>query len=306
MRLSCKPESAQSLGNLTCVAGKLPEIKMQHSQSPSVDEDLERRFGGLRRLYGADANTRLAAAHVAVAGLGGVGSWTAEALARCGVGALTLIDLDHIAPSNVNRQVHALETTFGQAKILAMAERIREIHPHCQLTLVDDFVEPDNLAQTLPARYTAIVDATDQVKAKLAMILHARDHRIPLVVCGGAGGKTDTLALRAGDLSVATHDALLARIRNELRRHHGYPRASNQSGKALKRVPKMGVRTLWVDQPVRLPALVDAQCELPGGAAAAAPQGLSCAGYGSIVTVTAAMGLAAAHEALKLVFPEGA
>jgi len=272
---------------------------MQHQLvSSTAADERERRFGGLRRLYGEQADTVLSNAHVAVAGLGGVGSWTAEALARSGVGRLTLIDLDHIAPSNVNRQVHALDATFGQAKVQAMAERIRQINAHCRLNLVDDFVEPDNIEAVLPGHYTAIIDATDQVKAKIAMILHARRRGVPLVVCGGAGGKTDLLALRVGDLSQAVNDALLARIRNELRRHHGYPRAGAAGGKALKRVPKMGVRALWVDQPVRLPAMPDA-CDVPPPGA---PQGLSCAGYGSIVTVTAAMGLAAAQEALRLLF----
>lgn len=267
----------------------------------TLNDDTERRFGGLRRLHGADANITLGQAHFAVAGLGGVGSWTAEALARSGVGALTLIDLDHIAPSNVNRQIHALDATFGLSKVQAMADRIHAINPRCELTLVDDFVEPDNIETTLGGSYTGIVDATDQVKAKLAMILHARRRNIPLVVCGGAGGKTDPLALRAGDLSQAINDALLARIRNELRRHHGYPRAGAAGGKALKRVPKMQVRALWVDQPVRMPALPDA-CDVASGQPVQG--GLSCAGYGSIVTVTAAMGLAAAHEALRVVFPQ--
>lgn len=271
------------------------------AQAPSpVDDDTERRFGGLRRLHGDDANVRLGNAHFAVVGLGGVGSWTAEALARSGVGALTLIDLDHIAPSNVNRQIHALDSTLGQAKVHAMADRVRAINPHCSLTLVDDFVEPDNIETTLAGRYDGIIDATDQVKAKIAMVLHARRHKTPLVVCGGAGGKTNPLALRAGDLSQAVHDPLLARIRNELRRHHGYPRAGAAGGKALKRTPRMNVRTLWVEQPVRLPT--DPQACEP--ATAGGPQGLSCAGYGSIVTVTAAMGLAAAHEALQIVFPD--
>src|SRR5690606_4263244 len=199
---------------------------MQNSlASPSsAQDDAERRFGGLRRLHGDQANARLDSAHFAVAGLGGVGSWAAEALARTGVGALTLIDLDHIAPSNVNRQIHALDSTFGQAKVHAMAERVRAINPYCRLTLVDDFVEPDNIESTLAGHYTGIIDATDQVKAKIAMVLHSRRRKIPLVVCGGAGGKTNPLALRAGDLSQAVHDPLLARIRNELRRHHGYPR----------------------------------------------------------------------------------
>lgn len=275
---------------------------MQDPQNSAVsDDEFERRFGGLRRLHGLDAVTRLNGAHIAIAGLGGVGSWTAEALARSGVGALTLIDLDHIAPSNLNRQIHAVEATLGQAKVEAMADRIRSINPQCRLTLVDDFVEADNVSITLGGEYTAIVDATDQVRAKLAMILHARRHKTPLVVCGGAGGKTDPLALRAGDLSQAINDPLLARIRNELRRHHGYPRAGAAGGKALRRVPKMHVRTLWIEQPQRQPAVPEAACDVAGPVAL---QGLSCAGYGSIVTVTAAMGLAAAHEALRLVFPE--
>ena len=136
--------------------------------------DADRRFGGLSRLYGPDAPARLRAAHVAVVGLGGVGSWTVEALARCGVGALTLIDLDHIAESNVNRQIHALTQTLGQSKVQAMAERVQAINPQCVLTLVDDFVSPENVAQVLPGPYTVIIDCTDQAAAKIAMILHAR------------------------------------------------------------------------------------------------------------------------------------
>jgi len=122
---------------------------MQKNGAGWVDDDTERRFGGLQRLHGPAINDQLAAAHVAIAGIGGVGSWTAEALARCGIGAITLIDLDHVAPSNINRQVHAGTSTLGKAKIEAMAERITDIHPQCRLTLVDDFVEPDNLATVL-------------------------------------------------------------------------------------------------------------------------------------------------------------
>lgn len=267
----------------------------------SCEIDADRRFGGLARLYGPQAPGRLQAARVAVAGLGGVGSWTAEALARCGVGGLTLVDLDHIAESNVNRQIHALTPTLGQAKIEAMAERIRGINPDCDVTLVDDFVEPGNVARLFPAGLDALIDCTDQAPAKIAMILHARALGLPLVLCGGAGGKTDPLALRAGDLSEAVNDALLAKLRNTLRREHGFARGSDRNGKALKRVPKMGVRALWFDQQAKLP---DAWTQ-PDGAAGqgvptpGAPQGLSCAGYGSVVTVTAAMGMAAANEALR-------
>jgi tRNA A37 threonylcarbamoyladenosine dehydratase len=276
----------------------------------SCEIDAERRFGGLARLYGPQAPAMLRAAHVAVVGLGGVGSWTAEALARCGVGALTLIDLDHIAESNVNRQIHALSETLGQAKVQAMAARVASINPQCALTQVDDFVTPDNVAQVLSGDYAAIIDCTDQAAAKIAMILHARTRGIPLLVCGGAGGKTDPLSLRAGDLSTSLNDALLSKLRNKLRREHGYPKAADKAGKVRKRVPKMNVTALWFDQPAILPDtwLAEREAEDDVGAMAAplAPQGLSCAGYGSVVTITAAMGMAAADRALRLVLQRAA
>ena len=277
---------------------------MNSPDHPAPSADLDRRFGGLSRLYGPQAPARLQLAHVAVAGLGGVGSWTVEALVRCGVGALTLIDLDHIAESNVNRQIHALTSTLGQSKVDAMAERVLEINPECRLTRIDDFVSPENVAEVLPGPYTVIIDCTDQAEAKIAMILHARALGVPMLLCGGAGGKTDPLALRAGDLSASVNDALLAKLRNKLRREHGFPRASDQNGKALKRVPKMGVHALWFDQPAILPdgwtRPVEGEDDMGAAAQSPAPQGLSCAGYGSVVTVTAAMGMAAANEALRM------
>ena len=264
--------------------------------------DLDRRLGGLSRLYGPDAPARLSAAHVAVVGLGGVGSWTVEALARSGIGALTLIDLDHIAESNVNRQIHALTGTLGQSKVDAMAERVLQINPTCRIIRVDDFVDPDNVAMVLPGPYSVIVDCTDQASAKIAMILHARALRIPFLLCGGAGGKTDALALRAGDLSESVNDALLSKLRNKLRREYAYPKASDAQGRALKRVPKMGIQALWFDQPAILPdaglQTDEIALRTPG------PQGLSCAGYGSVVTVTAVMGMAVAQRATALILAD--
>ncbi len=257
----------------------------------TLDFDPERRFGGMARLYGETGARRLADAHVAVAGLGGVGSWCAEALARSGVGRLTLIDLDHVAESNINRQVHALGDTLGQSKVGAMAERIQRIHPGCKLTLVDDFVTPENVGQILDAAaLDALADCVDDVKAKIAMILAARARGLPLVVCGGAGGKTQSLLLREGDLSQATNDALLARVRNMLRRQHGYPRGG-QPGKPKGRVPRMHVPVLWVDEPALQPDAWQESGEAGGG--------LSCAGYGSSIVVTAAMGLAAAGRIMQ-------
>lgn len=261
------------------------------NQTSDQESDADRRFGGLARLYGPHANAALHQAHVAVVGIGGVGSWAAEALARHGVGALTLIDLDHVAESNINRQVHALSSTLGQAKVEAMSARIREINPECRVTLVDDFLTPDNVSAVLPGGLDVVIDCTDQMSAKVAMVLQARARHQPLIVCGGAGGKTNLLALRAGDLSEATHDALLARLRNVLRKQHGFARASTTGGTPRKRIPKMGVRVLWLDQPTILPeAWQNTEQVL---------QGLSCAGYGSSVTVTASMGLAAASEAVN-------
>jgi tRNA A37 threonylcarbamoyladenosine dehydratase len=285
-----------------------PEPAMSDSHSV----DFQRRFGGLERLFGPSALERLQAAHVVVAGIGGVGSWCAEALARSGVGGISLVDLDHIAESNVNRQLHALTDTLGQAKVIAMGQRIRGINPGCRVGMLDDFVSPENVAELLPSDTCLIIDCTDQAAAKVAMIIEARDRRIPIVVCGGAGGKTNPLALRAGDLSLAVNDALLSKLRNTLRRRHGYPRAADQAGKVRKRIPKMGVRALWFDQPALLPELWAGTAgadtshehvetgELAARApAAAALQGLSCAGYGSAVTITAPMGMAAANEAIQ-------
>lgn len=265
--------------------------------------DHARRFGALDRLYGPGALQQLGCAHVVVAGIGGVGSWCVEALARSGVGAITLIDLDNIAESNINRQLHALDATLGQAKVQAMADRIAQINPDCRVSAIEDFVTPDNLYEVIPATASVLVDCIDQASAKIAMILHARRQRLPILVCGGAGGKTNPLALRAGDLSGSTNDALLAKLRNVLRRQHGYPRPvpAGPGGRGRLKTPRMGVRVLWFDQPAILPAAWGQA----GSDDAGAPQGLSCAGYGSAVSVTAAMGMAAAAEAVHHVLHGG-
>ena len=269
----------------------------------TLEADAVRRFGGLDRLYGDGARETLAGLRVVVAGIGGVGAWCAEALARSGVGALTLVDLDHVAESNINRQVHALGSTLGQAKITAMADRIRDINPGCRVECVDDFIGPDNVEAILSGPAGVLLDCTDQVVAKIAMILHARAAGWPVLVCGGAGGKTDPLALRAGDLSGVTHDALLGRVRQELRQRHGYPKGGAAGGKPRRRVPRMGVHCLWFDQTVVLPSAWTRPAApdgaSPAGTPAAAPQGLSCAGYGSAVAITATMGMAAADWAIR-------
>lgn len=245
--------------------------------------DPARRFGGVARVYGEAGLARLSAAHVVVVGIGGVGSWSAEALARSGVGRLTLIDLDHVAESNINRQVQALGTTVGASKVAVMAARIADIAPGCTVDLVDDFVTPDNLDALLPEA-DAIVDAIDQPRAKAALIAWCRRRKQALVVCGAAGGRTDPLRLRREDLALTRGDALLSGVRARLRREHGFPREAGR---------RFGVVAVFSDE---APPPSAAACEAPAANGGGAP--LGCAGYGSLVSVTATMGLAAAQWAM--------
>ena len=247
----------------------------------------ERRFGGLQRLYGVQGCARIRSAHVVVVGIGGVGSWTAEALARSGVARLTLIDMDHIAESNVNRQIHALSSTLGRAKALAMQERIADIHPACQVDVVDDFVSADNWPALLPAVPDALIDACDDAKAKLTLALWARQTRTPFVCVGAAGGKRLAHKVDVDDLAAATHDPLLARLRYQLRKHHGAPR----EGK------RMGLSCVFSREAVAPP---DASCAVEGDGS------LNCHGYGSSVGVTATFGLCAASEILNFLASGGA
>ncbi|MDR2678990.1 MAG: tRNA threonylcarbamoyladenosine dehydratase [Zoogloeaceae bacterium] len=254
--------------------------------SQAATPDLERRFGGVRRLYGAAAFARFTTAHVALAGIGGVGSWTAEALARNGIGRLTLIDLDMVAESNTNRQIHALDAIYGRAKVDAMAERIRAIHPGCALTAIEDFITPEIVAARIPRDCAVVVDATDDTRAKAALIAHCRRHDIAVISCGAAGGKRDPSRLVHADLAHVADDPLLARVRSLLRREYGFPKG-NDTGGGKKKAQPFGVVALFSSERIQLPE----HC--------AAPQGLSCAGYGSSVCVTAAMGFLAAALALE-------
>lgn len=241
-----------------------------------VAESLEdRRFGGVARLYGADLRASFRNATVVVAGLGGVGSWAAEALARTGIGHLVLVDFDHIAESNTNRQLHALEGQYGKAKVEAMTERILQINPDIKLTPHDEFLTPENLDVLIP-QDAYVLDATDSVQTKIALSVWARQYDRALVMCGAAGGKTDPTSIRCADLSRTEQDALLAKVRQGLRQDHGFPRN-------LKK--KIGIRAIYSHEP----------------RAGVATGGLACSGYGSTVMVTAACGLAAAAEILNLI-----
>jgi tRNA A37 threonylcarbamoyladenosine dehydratase len=250
--------------------------------------DFERRFGGIARLYGQPALERFRAAHVCVIGVGGVGSWIVEALARSAIGALTLIDLDNVAESNINRQIQALSSTIGQAKIDALAERIALINPYCKLTLVEDFIDPDNLGQMIGGRgYDYVVDAIDNARAKAALVAYCRDQRIPLITIGGAGGQTDPTKIAVRDLAKTEQEPLLKRVRKLLRTNYGFPRGEKN---------KFNVDAVFSMEPLLMPES-GAACEVDG--AQAGVTGINCAGFGSSVVVTASFGMVAAAHLLR-------
>jgi tRNA threonylcarbamoyladenosine dehydratase len=249
-------------------------------------ESTTRSFSSIERLLGGWAFQRIANANILVVGVGGVGSWAAEALARSGVGHLALMDLDHIAESNINRQVHALHSTVGAAKVEVMAQRIAQINPQCQVTAIDAFLDEANLPSLFAPEakpFDVIIDAIDQVRVKALLIAAAAKAQVPVVVCGAAGGKDDPTKITQADLALTTNDPLLASLRQRLRREHGFPKPDN------KRTPAMRVACIYSTQAMAQASPVE------DGAA-----GLACAGYGSIVTVTASLGFAAAAAAIKM------
>lgn len=254
------------------------------------EADLQRRFGGMGRLYGEPAAHAIRGAHAVVIGIGGVGSWAVEALARSGVGRLTLIDMDHVSESNINRQIHALGSTLGMSKIEAMRQRVLDIHPDCQVQLIDDFVTPDNAHALLAAACTGlgpadvVLDACDQVRAKVALAAWSVALRCPLIAVGAAGGKRLAQAVEVADLSAVTHDRLLAQVRHDLRKHHLAPRQG-----------ALGIACVYSREPVTRPL---AACTTEDSASTDAS--LNCHGYGSAVTVTATFGLVAAGLAIDL------
>ncbi len=282
------------------------------------EADLERRFGGLRRLYGDGGYARLRHARVAVVGLGGVGSWAVEALARSGVAQLVLIDLDHVGESNINRQVQALGSTLGQSKAQALRQRVADIHPGCSVQTVEDFVQPDNWPGLLPGPVDLLIDACDQMRAKLALALWSLGAGVPLVCVGAAGGKRHAEQVAVADLADVTHDPLLASLRQRLRQAGAAPRAGfglgagaganagssagSSAGAGARsggvagtgRVKPIGLRCVFSREAVAAPVV---SCEA-ASQALAGDGSLNCHGYGSSVAVTATFGMVAAGEAI--------
>jgi tRNA A37 threonylcarbamoyladenosine dehydratase len=288
-----------TVSNLTTA---LPSLARDLSAAPDFDlPDRARRFGGVARLYGSQALERFEQAHVAVIGIGGVGSWVVEALARSAIGHLTLIDLDNVAESNTNRQIHALDGNYGKAKVTAMAERITQIDPACRVAQVEDFIEPDNMDRLLGGGFDFVVDAIDSVRTKVALIAWCVAHKQALITVGGAGGQLDPTRLRIDDLALTIQDPLLSKVRAQLRKEHGFPRGP----KARFKVP-----AVYSDEPLIYPSAATAAGNEAGGeggeggeadteAPARGPVGLNCAGFGSSVCVTAPFGFAAASYVLR-------
>ncbi|MBK7686519.1 MAG: tRNA threonylcarbamoyladenosine dehydratase [Rhodocyclaceae bacterium] len=274
---------------------------------PITTMEYSRRFGGIARLYGNDALPRTRAAHVVVVGIGGVGSWAVEALARSGLGQLTLIDLDHINESNINRQIHALDSSLGASKVLAMRQRITEINPECVVNMIEEFIVEENVSSLLPS-CDFVIDAIDNVRAKAALIAHCKQSGINIITTGGAGGRLDPTQIVIADLSRTVEDALASKVRAKLRKDYGFPRDAKK---------KFGVDCVYSPEKVpNSPVGVDAKSRLStaeplhGREAVLretpvpppsfdASAGLACAGYGSSVAVTATFGFAAASRVLQ-------
>lgn len=253
-------------------------------------QDYADRFGGIARLYGVEGLRHLRNAHVCVIGVGGVGSWTVEALVRSGVGAVTLIDLDDVCITNVNRQLPALDGTVGRPKTTVLAERMKLIHPGCVLTEVPDFVTEGNLERLLAGPFDGVIDAVDRTGIKTAIIAHCVRTGQPVITVGGAGGRRDATAVRAADLALSQGDLLLRGVRRRLRRDHGFPKGEFQT---------FGIPSIYSAEPQVFP-WADGTCRTE--AETGSTLRLDCAeGFGAAVFVTGAMGFAAAGEAIRII-----
>ena len=236
-------------------------------------DNFEQRFGGIGRLYTPEGLAKLRQSHICVIGIGGVGSWAVEALARSGIGKITMIDMDDICVTNINRQIHALTSTVATLKTEAMKTRIAEINPECQVEIIDDFISPDNLADYLNRGYDYVIDAIDSVKTKAALIAYCKRNKIKLITTGGAGGQTDPSQIQIADLSKTIQDPLVARVRSLLRKEYNF----SQNPKR-----KFGIDCVFSTQPLIFPKMGEG-CEVSAT--------MNCAnGFGAVTMVTATFG----------------
>jgi tRNA A37 threonylcarbamoyladenosine dehydratase len=249
--------------------------------------EFERRFGGIARLYGQAGLNRFRATHIGVIGIGGVGSWAVEALARSGIGAISMFDLDHVAESNVNRQLHAVEGQFGMAKVSAMATHVHAINPLCRVEAVEAFIEADNLGLITAVGFDYVIDCIDNYRIKATLIAACRRSKTPLITVGGAGGRTDPTRVRLADLSRTEQDPLLSKTRKLLRKDYGFPTNTKR---------RFEVPAVYSNEQPIYPDAGNAICRQRPSAMEGS---LNCAGFGSVMTVTASFGLVAVSHVLQ-------
>ncbi|MBF0784003.1 tRNA cyclic N6-threonylcarbamoyladenosine(37) synthase TcdA [Muribacter muris] len=245
-------------------------------------DNYEQRFGGIGRLYTPEGLAKLRRAHVCVIGIGGVGSWAVEALARSGIGRLTLIDMDDICVTNINRQIHAMSGNIGQLKTEVMKSRIALINPECEVAIIDDFLTQENLADYVLKEYDYVIDAIDNVRVKAALIAFCKRHKIKLITTGGAGGQTDPTQIQITDLSKTIQDPLAAKVRSLLRKDYGFSRNPQR---------KFGVECVFSTQPLIFPKMSEG-CEISAT--------MNCAnGFGAATMVTATFGFFAVSRVIE-------
>ena len=244
-------------------------------------DNYEQRFGGLGRLYGTEALARLRQAHICVIGIGGVGSWAVEALARSGVGKITMIDMDDICVTNINRQIHALTGNIGQLKTEVMQQRVKLINPECDVNVIDDFISAENLSQYLHAEYDYVIDAIDNVKTKAALIAYCKRHKIKMITVGGAGGQTDPSQIQIADLSRTIQDPLLAKVRSVLRKDYHFTQNPKR---------KFAIEAVFSTQPLIFPQMGES-CSMSAT--------MNCAnGFGAATMITATFGFFAVSRVI--------
>ncbi|WP_035602393.1 tRNA threonylcarbamoyladenosine dehydratase [Haloferula sp. BvORR071] len=256
------------------------------------------RFSGIARLYGTAALEKFRGAHVAVVGVGGVGCWAAECLARSGIGKVTMIDADDLCVTNTNRQIHAHDGTYGKPKVGVMAARLRSIQPEIVVTERQEFLSDRNVDDFLDGGFDAVIDAIDAVRAKCVLLARCRERKVPVIACGGAGGRRDPAAIRVTDLARTRDDALLMAVRKRLRDEHGFPKA-----RPGEKVKKFRIEAVYSEEPPLYPTCEGTVSherpeDMPGG--------LRCdAGYGTATHVTAVFGMIAAGRALAILSGTG-
>lgn len=244
-------------------------------------DNYEQRFGGIGRLYTPEGLAILRRSHICVIGIGGVGSWAVEALARSGIGKITMIDMDDICVTNINRQIHAMSGTVAQLKTEAMKERIEKINPECQVEIIDDFITSENIPEYLNRGYDYVIDAIDSVRTKAALIAYCKRHKIKLITTGGAGGQTDPTQIQITDLSKTIQDPLASKVRSLLRKEYNF----SQNPKR-----KFGIDCVFSTQPLIFPKMGEG-CEISAT--------MNCAnGFGAVTMVTATFGFFAVSRVI--------